>query len=141
MNLQELQTMQGYKLPIKVIVLNNNGYLSIRQTQEAYFSDNMFGIGPEDGVSLPDFVALGNALKISSIKVKTLDDWANPTTQALLNNKESALIEIMLDPSQSFSPKLASKKLPDGTMVSPALEDMAPFLEKEEMKSNMISDD
>jgi len=80
-------------------------------------------------------------LKISSIKVKTLDDWTNPTTQALLNNKESALIEIMLDPSQSFSPKLASRKLPDGKMVSPALEDMAPFLEKEEMKSNMISDD
>ena len=141
MNLQELQTMQGYKLPVKVIILNNHGYLSIRQTQEAYFSDNMFGIGPENGVSLPDFVALGNALKISSIKVKTLDDWTNPTTQALLNNKESALIEIMLDPSQSFSPKLASRKLPDGKMVSPALEDMAPFLEKEEMKSNMISDD
>ena len=141
MNLQELQTMQGYKLPVKVIILNNHGYLSIRQTQEAYFSDNMFGIGPENGVSLPDFVALGNALKISSIKVKSIGDWMNPTTQALLNNKESAIIEIMLDPSQSFSPKLASKKLPDGTMVSPALEDMAPFLEKEEMRSNMISDE
>jgi len=141
MNLQELQTMQGYKLPVKVIILNNHGYLSIRQTQEAYFSDNMFGIGPENGVSLPDFVALGNALKISSIKVKSIDDWMNPTTQALLSNKESAIIEIMLDPSQSFSPKLASKKLPDGTMVSPALEDMAPFLEKEEMRSNMIADE
>lgn len=141
MNLQELQTMQGYKLPIKVIVLNNNGYLSIRQTQEAYFSDNMFGIGPENGVSLPDFIAIGNALKISSIKVKTIDDWKNPETQALLNNKESALIEIMLDPSQPFSPKLASKKLPDGTMVSPALEDMAPFLDKDEMRANMILDE
>jgi acetolactate synthase-1/2/3 large subunit len=141
MNLQELQTMQGYKLPIKVIVLNNNGYLSIRQTQEAYFSDNMFGIGPENGVSLPDFIAIGNALKISSIKVKTIDDWKNPETQALLNNKESALIEIMLDPSQPFSPKLASKKLPDGTMVSPALEDMAPFLDKDEMRANIILDE
>ena len=65
----------------------------------------------------------------------------DPTTQALLNNKESAIIEIMLDPSQSFSPKLASKKLPNGKMVSPALEDMAPFLEKEEMRSNMIADE
>ncbi len=141
MNLQELQTIQGYKLPVKVIVLNNNGYLSIRQTQEAYFSDNIFGIGPEDGVSLPDFVALGNAFKIPSIKVKSIDDWTNGTTQALLNNKKPALIEIMLDPFQSFSPKLASKKLPDGTMVSPALEDMAPFLDKDEIRSNMILDE
>jgi len=141
MNLQELQTMQGYKLPVKVIILNNHGYLSIRQTQEAYFSDNMFGIGPENGVSLPDFLALGKALKIPSVKVKSLDDWTNKSTQALLNNKESALIEIILDPSQSFSPKLSSKKLPDGTMVSPSLEDMAPFLEKEEMRSNMILDE
>jgi acetolactate synthase-1/2/3 large subunit len=65
----------------------------------------------------------------------------NSITQTLLNNQAPALIEIMLDSSQSFSPKLASKKLSDGTMVSPALEDMAPFLEKEEMKSYMISDD
>ena len=141
MSLQEVQTIKGYKPPVKVIVLNNNGYLSIRQTQEAYFSDNMFGIGPEDGVSLPDFVALGNALKISSIKVESIDNWMNSITQTLLNNQEPALIEIMLDPSQSFSPKLISKKLSDGTMLSPALEDMAPFLDKEEMQSNMISDD
>ena len=85
-------------------------------------------------------------MKISSIKVESIDNWMNSITQTLLNNQAPALIEIMLDSSQSFSPKLASKKLSDGTMVSPAmvspaLEDMAPFLEKEEMKSYMISDD
>jgi acetolactate synthase-1/2/3 large subunit len=138
MNLQELETMQGYKLPIKVIVLNNYGYLSIRQTQEAYFPDNKFGIGPEDGVTLPDFVALAKALKISSIKVRSLDDWLSASAQELLNSQDSALIEVMLDPSQPFSPKLASKKLPDGTMVSPSLEDMAPFLPKEELAKNII---
>lgn len=138
MNLQELETMQGYKLPIKVIVLNNHGYLSIRQTQEAYFSDNLFGIGPEDGVTLPDFIALGKALKISSIKVNSLDEWKSDSVQALLSSNDSALIEVMLDPKQTFSPKLASKKLPDGTMVSPALEDMAPFLSKEELARNTL---
>ena len=138
MNLQELETMQGYKLPIKVIVLNNHGYVSIRQTQEAYFSDNLFGIGPEDGVTLPDFIALGKALKISSIKVNSLDEWKSDSVQELLNSNDSALIEVMLDPKQTFSPKLASKKLPDGTMVSPALEDMAPFLSKEELARNTL---
>ena len=138
MNLQELETMQGYKLPIKVIVMNNHGYLSIRQTQEAYFSDNLFGIGPEDGVTLPDFIALGKALKIPSIKVSALDEWKSDSVQALLNSNESALIEVILDPKQTFSPKLASKKLPDGTMVSPALEDMAPFLSKEELARNIL---
>lgn len=138
MNLQELETMQGYKLPIKVIVLNNHGYVSIRQTQEAYFSDNLFGIGPEDGVTLPDFIVLGKALKISSIRVNSLDEWKSDSVQALLNSNDSALIEVMLDPKQTFSPKLASKKLPDGTMVSPALEDMAPFLSKEELARNTL---
>jgi acetolactate synthase-1/2/3 large subunit len=140
MNLQELQTMVGYKLPVKVIVLNNNGYLSIRQTQQAYFSDNMFGIGPEDGVTLPDFVKLGNAMGIKSIKVKSLSDWSSPEVQNLLNSDEFALIEVMIDPAQQFSPKLASRKLDDGTMVSPALDDMAPFLSREELASNLIVD-
>jgi acetolactate synthase-1/2/3 large subunit len=138
MNLQELETMQGYKLPIKLIVLNNHGYASIRQTQEAYFSDNLFGIGPEDGVTLPDFIALGKALKIPSIKVNSIEEWLSDSVQALLNSKDSALIEVMIDPKQTFSPKLASKKLPDGTMVSPALEDMAPFLSKEELARNTL---
>jgi acetolactate synthase-1/2/3 large subunit len=138
MNLQELETMQGYKLPIKVIVLNNYGYASIRQTQEAYFSDNLFGIGPEDGVTLPDFIALGKALKIPSIKVNSIEEWLSDSVQELLNSKDSALIEVMLDPKQTFSPKLTSKKLPDGTMVSPALEDMAPFLSKEELARNTL---
>jgi acetolactate synthase-1/2/3 large subunit len=138
MNLQELETMQGYKLPIKVFVLNNYGYASIRQTQEAYFSDNLFGIGPEDGVTLPDFIALGKAFKIPSIKVNSIEEWLSASVQELLDSKDSALIEVMLDPKQTFSPKLASKKMPDGTMVSPALEDMAPFLSKEELARNIL---
>ena len=138
MNLQELQTMVGYNLPVKVIVLNNNGYLSIRQTQQAYFSDNMFGIGPEDGVTLPDFVKLGNAFGIKSIKVENLSEWSSQEVQNLLNSDEYALIEVIIDPAQQFSPKLASRKLDDGTMVSPSLEDMAPFLSREELAANLI---
>jgi acetolactate synthase I/II/III large subunit len=139
MNVQELQTVVGYKLPIKVIVINNNGYHSIRQTQQAYFSDNMFGIGPDDGVTLPNFVELAKAFNIPSAGVRTMDDWSSSSVQALLNNDHCALIELFIDPELPFSPKLASRKLPDGTMVSPSLEDMAPFLSREELAENLFS--
>ena len=138
MNLQELQTVVGYKLPVKVIVINNNGYHSIRQTQQAYFSDNMFGLGPDDGVTLPNFVELAKAFKISSVGVRTMDEWASPSVQELLNSEQCALIELFVDPEIPFSPKLASRKLPDGTMVSPSLEDMAPFLSREELAENLL---
>lgn len=136
MNLQELQTVVGYKLPVKVIVINNNGYHSIRQTQQAYFSDNMFGLGPDDGVTLPNFVELAKAFDIPSVGVRSMDDWSSAPVQELLNNDQYALIELFVDPELPFSPKLASRKLPDGTMVSPSLEDMAPFLSREELASN-----
>jgi acetolactate synthase-1/2/3 large subunit len=139
MNLQELQTMVGYGLPVKVIVLNNNGYLSIKQTQRAYFSDNIFGISPDNGVSLPDFVALGSALKINSHLVRTEADWNSPAVQEAMNSNQPALIEVMVDPEQVFAPKLAAKKLPDGSMLAPSLENMSPFLPDEEMRDNMIS--
>jgi acetolactate synthase-1/2/3 large subunit len=139
MNLQELQTVVGYKLPIKIVVINNNGYHSIRQTQEAYFSDNMFGIGPDNGVSLPDFVELAKAFKIPSASVRSMDEWKSKSVQSLINRDEFALIEVFVDPNVPFSPKLASRKLPDGTMVSPSLEDMAPFLSREELAKNLIS--
>jgi len=140
MNLQELQTVIGYKLPIKIIVINNNGYHSIRQTQQAYFPDNLFGIGPEDGVTLPNFVELGKAFKINSIAVRSMADWKSSVVQDLLSNEGPALIDLFVDPDVPFSPKLASRKLEDGTMVSPSLEDMAPFLSREELAENIFSE-
>jgi acetolactate synthase-1/2/3 large subunit len=140
MNLQELQTLIGYGLPVKVIVLNNGGYHSIRQTQKAYFSDNMFGIGPQDGVTLPDFVKLGNAFGIDSVSICDLVEFSSERVQKLLESDSPALIEVFLDQNQAFAPKLASRKLEDGTMVSPSLEDMAPFLDREELDQNILGD-
>lgn len=140
MNLQELQTLVGYQLPVKVIVLNNNGYHSIRQTQSAYFPDNMFGISPDNGVSLPDFVALGRALGIDAQRVETANDWNAPEIETLLSSTKPALIEIIVDSNQTFSPKLASRKLPNGSMSTPSLDDMSPFLERDELASNRLTD-
>jgi acetolactate synthase-1/2/3 large subunit len=70
--------------------------------------------------------------------VHSLKEWESVPVQNLLNNDQGALIEVFVDPDLPFSPKLASRKLPDGTMVSPSLEDMAPFLSREELASNML---
>jgi acetolactate synthase I/II/III large subunit len=137
MNIQELQTLVGYKLPVKVIILNNEGYHSIRQTQEAYFSDSLIGIGPDTGVSIPDFVDVGNAFKLPSKRADQLSQVQNSLTWLLDGIQGPAILEVMLDIKQTFSPKLASRKLPDGTMVSPSLEDMAPFLPRDEFEQNI----
>jgi len=138
MNLQELQTMKGYNLPIKVFILNNDGYVSIKQTQEAYFSDNVIGVGPKSGVTMPDFTKLGKALNISSIRVTNLSELSSTNFLELLNNDQSGIFEIVIDPDQGFAPKLTSRKLDDGTMVSPSLHDMKPFLDEDELARNIL---
>lgn len=140
MNVQELQTLVGYKLPVKVLVLNNQGYHSIRQTQQAYFADNLIGIGPDDGVTLPDYCALGAGFHIKAMQVTSLADLDSECFLELLNNDVPVLFDVLIDVSQSFAPKLASRKLDDGTMVSPSLEDMAPFLPREELAENIFDD-
>jgi acetolactate synthase-1/2/3 large subunit len=138
MNLQELQTVVGYQLPIKIIILNNQGYHSIRQTQEVYFADSLIGIGPDTGVSLPNFIKLGEALDLPARQCARATEVVPDLKWLLQDQPGAALLEVMLDITQTFSPKLASRKLPDGTMVSPALEDMAPFLSREELATNML---
>lgn len=140
MNLQELQTIVGYKLPIKIIVLNNSGYLSIKQTQHNYFSDNVFGTGPNDGVTLPNFENLGKAFEINSFKIDSMAKWNTKEVQKAFIDNCPALFEIICDPDQNFAPKLASKKLDDGTMLAPSLENMSPFLPDDEMASNIFKD-
>ena len=135
MNLQELQTIVGYNLPIIIFVLDNNGYLSIRQTQTAYFSDNLAGIDKDTGVTFPDFIALANAFKIPAYTIENTADLDNQLTEILSTNGP-VLCRVTLDEKQNFEPKLASRKLNDGTMISPELDDMAPFLSKDEMQRN-----
>ena len=138
MNLQELQTIVGYRLPIKIIIINNNGYHSIKQTQTAYFSDNIFGISPQNGVSLPDFVSLGIAFGIMSHRVDTINGWNSDMVQMLLKSNEPAIVEVIVDPDQMFAPKLAARKLEDGSLLAPSLEHMSPFLTDEEMSKNIL---
>jgi acetolactate synthase-1/2/3 large subunit len=135
LNIQELQTVAHHKLPVKIFVLNNGGYLSIRSTQTNFFG-RVMGESPASGVSFPDFVKVGEAYGIPSIRV---DREAQMTAvQTALDASGPALIEVMLDPKQEFEPRSRSKVLPDGTIVSPPLEEMYPFLSPEELAANMF---
>ncbi|WP_297262771.1 thiamine pyrophosphate-binding protein [uncultured Desulfovibrio sp.] len=138
MNLQELQTIIGLQLPILIFLLNNQGYLSIRMTQSAYFADNKFGTGPENGVPLPDFMKLAEALGYEGCRLASHEE-VDALLADCLAHKGPAFYEVMLDPAQQFEPKLASRALPDGTMVSPALDDMAPFLDEAELAENRLA--
>jgi acetolactate synthase-1/2/3 large subunit len=137
LNVQELQTIVGNRLPIKIFVLNNNGYLSIRQTQRNFFPDNPVGSGPESGVTFPDFERLAYGFAIPFRRCASHADL-DTTIGATLAGDGPQMCEIMLDPDQPFSPRVSSKRLPDGRMVTSPLEDMFPFLPREEFLRNMI---
>ena len=137
MNIQELQTIVGAKVPIKLFVLNNDGYHSIRQTQQNYFPDNVVGCGPESGVTFPDFQKLGAAFGFSVRRATSHDDMA-AAIAATLQGDGPQLCEVMLDKAQAFAPKLSSRRLEDGRMVTSAMEDLAPFLSREELADNML---
>ena len=126
MNLQELQTVLTNKLPIKLFILNNNGYISIQQTQRNFFEGRFTACTTTSGVEIPDFIKLGNAFGFKTVKIDKLDNLEHQI-QEVLNIEGPVLCEVMLSPDYIFAPKLSAKKLADGTIVSPSLENMAPF--------------
>ena len=137
MNIQELQTISYNKLPIKLFIINNNGYSSIRQTQRNFFNGHMTGSGVDSGVSVPDFVEVGKAF---GIKTRKISDPKTMKEEILkvLEEKGPILCEVMVEQEYSFIPKLSSRKLDDGTMISASLEDMYPFLDRKEFEANML---
>jgi acetolactate synthase-1/2/3 large subunit len=135
-NIQELETIRFHQLPLKIFILNNAGYLSMRLTQGGFFKGNFIGEAPRSGVSFPDYARVAAAYGLPSTRIDTRD-FAAPL-EKFLALPGPALCEVMLDPAQEFEPKLSSRTLPDGKMVSSSLEDMAPFLSREELAENMI---
>ncbi len=135
MNIQELQTLFQNKMNIKLFVLNNNGYHSIRQTQTNLFSNHCkVGIGQESGdLSFPELERIAYAYQIPFVQIASISSITEGVTKALAT-EGPVLIEAIIDPEQFFAPKLSAKRLPDGTMISPSLEDMSPFLPAEEIQ-------
>ena len=139
MNLQELQTIVHHKLPIKMFIINNDGYHSMRQTESNLFPEHsMFGVGPHDShdISFPDLHKISDAYGIPYYSIKNNDEMNK--IDDILKIDGFCLVEVFVDVNQKFEPKSATKRYPDGTLVSPPLEDLYPFLPREELKRNMI---
>lgn len=137
MNIQELQTVKNYRLPIKIFVYNNAGYLSIKNTQKAFFNGNFVGSEPGSGVILPDIEKVAAAYGLPFRRISDNAEAAKLMPE-IFSDCKAEIIEVMTDPFEELGPKAASKRLPDGTMVSAPLEDLAPFLPREEFLENMI---
>lgn len=136
MNLQELQTIIHHRFPIKIFVINNNGYHSIRQTERNFFREPRVGIGTDSGdLSFPDMEKLAEAYGYPYCRID--DNGQLTELDQVLAGEAPCICEIMVDTEQNFEPKAASRLTENGTMESASLEDLAPFLDREELKAQM----
>lgn len=138
MNIQELQTIIHHKMPIKIFLINNGGYHSIRQTQKNFFGEPLVGIGVDSyDLSFPDMEKLAAAYGYPYAAARHNGELAGAIEQTL-SLDGPAICEVFVTTDQVFEPKSSAKRLPDGTIVSPPLEDLSPFLPDEEMDAMMV---
>lgn len=139
MNIHELQTIVQHRLPIKIFVINNDGYHSIRLTQNSLFSHlSKVGIGSESGdLSFPDMSKIAQAYGFDYYSIYSNQE-IEKVLQDVFMNEDRCICEVFVDTNQPFEPKPTAKRLPDGTLVSPPLEDLAPFLPREELEKIMV---
>jgi len=135
-NLQELQTIIGQGIPAKIFLYNNSGYHSIRQTQQAYFDGHSVGCGPDSGVTFPDFGKVAQAFGFAYTRTSRHDDMEQAIAETLAA-PGAAICEIFIDKNQSFAPKVSSRRLEDGSMITAPLHDLAPFLPRDELARAM----
>jgi acetolactate synthase I/II/III large subunit len=135
LNIQEMQTIVHHQLPVKIFVLDNGGYLSIRQTQSNFFG-KLVGESPASGISFPDMTRVAAAYGLPTVRIESSRQFA--AIDSVLCVPGPALCHVRLDPAQEFEPRLKSRQLPDGKLVSPNLEDMYPFLPPEELEANLL---
>lgn len=137
MNIQELQTLVHHQFSLKLVVWNNNGYLSIRTTQRKFFAGREMGTDANSGLSLPDTEKIATAYGIPFIRVSS-NAALDEALGKMMDTQGPVILEVMCPENQEIIPTASSKKLPDGRMVSKPLEDMYPFLDRAEFLSNMI---
>ena len=135
-NIQELLTVGKHRLPIKIFVFNNDGYTCIKATQNAFFQGNFVGAEPGSGVGNPDFGKLAEAYGLGYARLKDPADM-EVVLECVLAADGPVLCEVMVSPTQGISPKASSFRREDGSFESRPLEDMAPFLSREEIHANM----
>ena len=130
MNIQELATLKYNKIPLKLFVYNNNGYMLIRHNQHNYMEDRFLGVGPDSGLQTPDFCKVAAAYGIKSVKI-TEERELDVKIQEVLNMQEPVICEIIVQEFAPIIPRIASRVMPDGTLKAAEFDDLYPFLDKE----------
>jgi acetolactate synthase-1/2/3 large subunit len=137
LNIQELETVARLGLPIKYFVLNNQGYASIRSSQRTHFDGHLVGCGPSSGLTFPDTQKIAAAYGIKSTRISN-HTALRENIQAVLRTPGPEICDVMTDPDQIVAPRVSSYVCSDGSMVSRPLEDLCPFLDRDEFISNML---
>lgn len=137
LNIQELQTVKHYNLPLKLIVWNNNGYLSIRATQNKFFDGRRIGTDPESGVSFPEVEKISNAYGLPYIKINNVAELRDKLADVIAASGP-VICEVICPENQEIIPAVSAVKNDDGSMTSKPIEDMYPFLERDEFLDEMI---
>jgi acetolactate synthase-1/2/3 large subunit len=133
LNLQELATLKQLDLPITLVIMNNNGYASIRNTQKNYFDQRYIGSGPASGLLIPDLMSIAAALGIDCLRVSDASEL-----KATLFTGRLRIVEVVLEENVALSPKVSTMPQPDGSMISMPLEDMSPLLPRSVLRDEML---
>jgi acetolactate synthase-1/2/3 large subunit len=136
MNLQELQTIVQHKLPVKIFIFNNDGYLMIKHTQKLFFNGRYNSVDSSTGIQLPEFERIAYGFKIPYIRIDKIEDLDGMD----LNYNSPVIIEVFMDPEQNFIPKVKGVILEDESIFAPPLEEMSPLLPFETIQKEMIVD-
>lgn len=132
-NLQELQLISHHNIPLKLFIFNNSGYGMIKTSQENLFHSRQIGSGLDSGISFPNFEDIAKTFKFRYVKIKSVEDLNDELTTEI-HNSSAVLFEVIMSPTQKYLPRLGTKKLPDGSLVSPPIEDMDPLLPLDELR-------
>jgi acetolactate synthase-1/2/3 large subunit len=138
LNIQELATLAALSLPIRIVVFDNDGYASIRNTQRNYFESRFLATSPSSGLFIPDLVRVAEAFGIKAFGVSRLNDLRE-ALEATISDCRPQLLVVKVRPDEFLEPKVSAIPQPDGTMLSMPLEDMSPLLSLEELSSNMLN--
>ena len=134
MNIQELQTLKSLELPVKIFVLNNGGYGSIYNMQKGRFHGNLVGCNPESGLNLPDICKQAEVYGLKTYRIKDQSDLKSEV-EKVLNMNGPVICDVLVDLNVATAPRISSEVLPNGKIVSKPMEDLAPFLQRNEFEA------
>ncbi|MCM8788184.1 MAG: thiamine pyrophosphate-binding protein, partial [Candidatus Omnitrophica bacterium] len=136
-NIQELETVARLQLPLKIFILNNNGYASIRNMQKGHFKGRLVGCDPSSGLTLPDTCKIAAAYGLRNTKINSHEE-IREKVKKVLETEGPIICELMINPDMPTAPRLVSEVRPDGSIVSKPLEDLWPYLSRKELRENLL---